>query len=303
VLIARRIFDARARAVTTVMDWVLLADLLLQVAAGFYIALFHRWGTLWYQFTAAPWIASLFSLEPKIDMITPLPWIVRFHMVNAFVVIGLFPFTRLVHIFTCPVSYLWRPYQIAIWNREAGTRPERAAGGGGGPSAGPRPESRRSFFMKAAVGTLAAIGGLLLAIPYVRVIFRAEPAGKTTWSEVADLGALPPGQPVNVDFQAVSQQAYLHGRIVRSVWVIRHPGGQVTVFSPICPHLGCDYTWNAKAGQFQCPCHGSIFTPDGKVIGGPAPRPLDTLPYRIENNILFVQWQEFRVAIPQKVRI
>jgi nitrate reductase gamma subunit len=39
-------------------------------------------------------------------------------MVNAFVVIGLFPFTRLVHIFTVPLSSLWRPYQVNIWKND-----------------------------------------------------------------------------------------------------------------------------------------------------------------------------------------
>ena len=117
-LIFRRIVDPKARVVTTVMDWILLADLLLQITAGLYISMFYRWGSLWYVYTATPWLASLATLSPRIDPVTHLPWIVRFHMVNAFVVIGLFPFTRLVHIFTVPLSYLWRPYQITIWNND-----------------------------------------------------------------------------------------------------------------------------------------------------------------------------------------
>ncbi len=117
VLVIRRIAYAKARLVTTVMDWILLIDLLLQVAAGLYIALFERWGSLWYEYTATPWLISLARLSPRVDFVTSLPWIVRFHMFNAFVLIGLFPFTRLVHIFTVPISYLWRPYQVAIWNR------------------------------------------------------------------------------------------------------------------------------------------------------------------------------------------
>jgi len=117
VLIIRRVVHAKARPVTTVMDWVLLIDLLLQVAAGLYIALIVRWGSLWYEYTATPWLVSLAALSPQIDFVTHLPWIARFHMVNAFVLIGLFPFTRLVHIFTIPISYLWRPYQVAMWNK------------------------------------------------------------------------------------------------------------------------------------------------------------------------------------------
>lgn len=117
ILTIRRILHSRIRAVTSTMDWVLIVDLLLQVTAGVYIALFYRWGAVWYIYTASPWLCSLVSLAPKFDFITPLPWIVRFHAVNAFVVIALFPFTRLVHIFTMPISYLWRPYQVVIWNR------------------------------------------------------------------------------------------------------------------------------------------------------------------------------------------
>jgi nitrate reductase gamma subunit len=117
VLFIRKLAHAKIRSVTTVMDWILLTDLLLQVAAGTYIALFVRWGSLWYGYAAAPWLISLASLSPRIDFVTPLPWVVRFHLVNAFVLIGLFPFTRLVHIFTLPFAYLWRPYQVAIRNK------------------------------------------------------------------------------------------------------------------------------------------------------------------------------------------
>lgn len=116
VLILRRFSNRKAAAVTEIMDWVLLADLLLQVAAGTYITFFYRWGSMWYVYTAVPWLRSIFSFAPHVDYITNLPWILRFHAVNAFILIALFPFTRLVHIFTAPVTYLWRPYQVVIWN-------------------------------------------------------------------------------------------------------------------------------------------------------------------------------------------
>lgn len=41
-----------------------------------------------------------------------------------------------------------------------------------------------------------------------------------------------------------------------------------------CTHLGCTFPWNPTAEQFQCPCHGSRYTPDGSVERGPADRPL-----------------------------
>ncbi|MBI4546155.1 MAG: respiratory nitrate reductase subunit gamma [Gemmatimonadetes bacterium] len=117
VLILRRLRHARIRTVTSALDWVLLAALLGQAALGFWVALLYRWGADWYLYTAAPWLVSLAKLQPKIDYIVMLPWLVKLHFLGGFLIIGLFPFTRLVHVVTVPVTYLWRPYQVVIWNR------------------------------------------------------------------------------------------------------------------------------------------------------------------------------------------
>ncbi|HYB91204.1 MAG TPA: Rieske 2Fe-2S domain-containing protein [Candidatus Binataceae bacterium] len=55
------------------------------------------------------------------------------------------------------------------------------------------------------------------------------------------------------------------------LFVIRDAVG-FYVISAICTHLGCTVQW--KGTEFDCPCHGSRFNPDGAVIGGPAPAPL-----------------------------
>lgn len=117
MLIIRRLRTLRVRAVTTPLDWILLAALLAQVGLGCWIALFYRWGGAWYIYTAAPWLASLVTLHPQMDTVTALPWIVKLHLLGGFVIVALFPFTRLVHLVTFPITYLWRPYQVVIWNR------------------------------------------------------------------------------------------------------------------------------------------------------------------------------------------
>ena len=118
VLLARRICSSRLRSVTRTMDWVLLLALLLQVASGAYIAWKYRWGSDWYLYTAVPWLGSLVRLHPDTSFVATLPAIVRFHMINAFVLVALLPFTRLVHLFTAPVSYAWRPHLLFFWNRK-----------------------------------------------------------------------------------------------------------------------------------------------------------------------------------------
>ena len=117
VLVVRRLTVSRIRVVTTPMDWLLLAFLLAQVVLGIWIALGYRWGSDWYVHTIVPWLISLFKLSPKIEYVTVLPAVVKVHAVAGFFLVALFPFTRLVHVVTVPVTYLWRSYQVVIWNR------------------------------------------------------------------------------------------------------------------------------------------------------------------------------------------
>jgi nitrate reductase gamma subunit len=117
VLTGRRLANARAFTVTSALDWVLLTALLGQVGLGFWVSLFYRWGSEWYLHTAVPWLISLLLLNPQVEYVNALPLPVRLHMLGGFVIIGLFPFTRLVHLATVPIPYLWRPYQVVIWNR------------------------------------------------------------------------------------------------------------------------------------------------------------------------------------------
>jgi nitrate reductase gamma subunit len=117
LVILRRTASSRLRVVTSGMDWLLLVILLLQVVTGVFIALVYRWGSSWYLQTAVPWLWSLLSLNPQIQYVTTLPLIAQLHMLSAFLLLALLPFTRLVHLFTVPMSYLWRPYQVVIWNR------------------------------------------------------------------------------------------------------------------------------------------------------------------------------------------
>jgi nitrate reductase gamma subunit len=122
LLILRRATNDRVAAVTSVVDWVLLAALLVQVATGVYIAFTLRWGAVWYLHTASPWLWSLVKLDPQVQYLAVLPVVVKVHAVNAFLLVAIFPFSRLVHVVSVPLSYLARPYQVVIWYRRQFTK-------------------------------------------------------------------------------------------------------------------------------------------------------------------------------------
>ena len=74
----------------------------------------------------------------------------------------------------------------------------------------------------------------------------------------------------------------------KAVWAVKQPQGEVKVLSPICTHLGYGYRWDDAEHKFFCPCHGSSYDLNGQVLGGPAPRPFDVLPSKVEGGRLLV---------------
>ena len=119
-LIARRFTDRRVRVVTSRADWILYAMLLTQVFSGVYVAVFYRWGSAWFAASASPYLWSLLKLSPNIAVISAMPFAVKLHIVNAWLVIAFFPFTRLVHILVVPNQYLFRKRQVVRWYRRPG---------------------------------------------------------------------------------------------------------------------------------------------------------------------------------------
>lgn len=164
--------------------------------------------------------------------------------------------------------------------------------------------SARRSFLKKTIGILLAPFFIFLAWPFVQfivaTIFRLP---KAYFAKVGPMSSFPENEPVLPKYKSNAKQTYLQRNEIRDVWIIRHSDSEVTVFSPICPHLGCRYDWYPDAKQFICPCHGSVFSIDGKVLGGPSPRGLDLLPWKVENGDLYVQWERFRVGTSKKIRV
>ncbi|OHB80377.1 MAG: respiratory nitrate reductase subunit gamma [Planctomycetes bacterium RBG_16_64_10] len=114
-LVVRRARAGKVRVTTSVADWIVYALLLVQVATGIAVAVLYPWGTSWYAAAAAPYLQSILLLRPDFSYVAAMPLLVQLHIVNAFVIIALFPFTRLVHILVIPNPYLWRKPQVVRW--------------------------------------------------------------------------------------------------------------------------------------------------------------------------------------------
>jgi nitrate reductase gamma subunit len=118
VLIYRRLTSPRIRAVTTTMDLVVLAVIAAQIATGIWIAVGYRFGSFWGTSVFVPYVRSLFVFQPQPEYVDPLPLALQLHVLAFFAFVAVFPFTRLVHIITLPVQYLWRPWQRVVAMRE-----------------------------------------------------------------------------------------------------------------------------------------------------------------------------------------
>jgi nitrate reductase gamma subunit len=119
--IVRRLTVSKIREVTSLLDWYVFALLLLQVASGVFVAVFHPWGSSWFASVLSPYLWSLVKFQPDVAYIAALPFAVKLHITSAYAIIGLAPFTRLVHVLVVPNPYLWRKPQVVRWYRPSGS--------------------------------------------------------------------------------------------------------------------------------------------------------------------------------------
>ncbi len=184
--------------------------------------------------------------------------------------------------------------------------PWGAKGEGEGSAAKPEFPGRRSF-IAVLMAAGAALVGAVLAIPLVRFALYPVLAqtSKTSWSNLGPLKDLQSlTEPERRIVKVTEVDGWLESASRKAVYVTKgtRKGALqgIEVLSAICPHLGCEVAWNAGEGRFLCPCHGSVFAPDGARISGPAPRGMDTLPVKARSGNLQVRYEYFRELVPDK---
>jgi len=107
ILLKRRLLKPRVHAASSTDDVILLILLVFVVFLGTYNSCFKRFDVL---YTIAPWIRSIVTLTPDPHLMNPVPWSYKIHILAALFLLGFSPFTRLVHIWSIPVTYFLRPY-------------------------------------------------------------------------------------------------------------------------------------------------------------------------------------------------
>jgi len=147
--------------------------------------------------------------------------------------------------------------------------------------------SRRSFLKLLPLGVLAgvfaSIGGAAFRFLRPRI-----GAVSDAWLDVATVSELQGPQPLARKVVAENIAGWAITTEEHNVFVL--PAKNNQVLSAICPHEGCEVSWDQGANRFSCPCHASYFTADGARISGPATRGLDPLPMRVQDGKLQVQY-------------
>ena len=117
LLVNRRLTNKRVKMVTSKMDVVVYIVLAVQIISGLAVAYFNRWGSSWFAAFLTPYLRSIFVFNPNMDAVASVNSIwLKVHIVSAFSIIGIIPFTRFIHFLVYPVDYIWRSYQQVIWN-------------------------------------------------------------------------------------------------------------------------------------------------------------------------------------------
>lgn len=131
ILAYRRLRIPRVQATTTRSDLVLYPVLAVVIVFGMLATL---WGTLVdryaYRETVSPWFRGIFTLQPQAALMENASFIFQAHALTAWVLFAIWPFTRLVHVWSIPFAYfgrspiLYRPRTVE--QHRPGTRADHA---------------------------------------------------------------------------------------------------------------------------------------------------------------------------------
>ena len=165
----------------------------------------------------------------------------------------------------------------------------------------------RRDFLKICSVVLSAIVGVAYAIPLIRTFIspalQETVSGSTGLLELGSIIDYQVNVPRKVKIKDIKVDAWTKfpPTEIGAVWIIMDKERKFTVFTSICPHLGCGIDWDKNLGEFICPCHDSFFDIEGRVLSGPSPRGMDTMETEIKDGKVFVKYRKMRLGISKKM--
>jgi len=157
----------------------------------------------------------------------------------------------------------------------------------------PKHEINRSDFVKVVTAFLGSVIAAVIGLPAIGYLIgpAAQARKSEAWIPLGPLENYPEGVPTLFNFVRTKVNGWEKTTNSYGVYVVRKQN-EVKVFSNVCTHLSCRVTWQEDEKIYHCPCHDAAFDINGQVAGGPPPRPLDTYQTKVEDNNLFIYFQE-----------
>ncbi|MGA2882193.1 MAG: ubiquinol-cytochrome c reductase iron-sulfur subunit [Bryobacteraceae bacterium] len=146
--------------------------------------------------------------------------------------------------------------------------------------------TRRAFYIGFINGVMGLVGLALAAPAAIYLLFPPKLRKEAQWVKTSDLSTIPTGTPTEIAFERQRVDGWKVTNEKATAWIVKKPNNDVVAFVPQCTHLGCAYHWDDPSHTFICPCHTSVFSIDGQVLSGPAPRPLDRYLTQVEGGKL-----------------
>lgn len=148
--------------------------------------------------------------------------------------------------------------------------------------------NRRTFYLTVIYGLWGLISAALGIPAIIYLLFPPKADKQGDWVEAGDITQLKPKTPEELVFRRNRVDGWKTSSEKSTAWVVKTADNRVTAFAPECTHLACAYHWEDERNMFVCPCHGSTFSVDGKVLSGPAPRPLDQFAVKLEGTKILI---------------
>ncbi|MGB9592107.1 MAG: respiratory nitrate reductase subunit gamma [Candidatus Kryptoniota bacterium] len=110
LLFVRRVSNERVSINSSFTDKFILILLLILIGFGLYNTLIYNvfFGSFNYRITIAPWLRSLIVFAPDAKLMVGVPLSYQIHVLLSFLIVGVWPFSRLVHIWSVPIDFLYR---------------------------------------------------------------------------------------------------------------------------------------------------------------------------------------------------